>query len=145
MAPVFNIADNTASQAYGNSGADVLNASAVSGSVYLAGNGGNDILTGGDGNDLLVGGGGVDTFVYLNGHGTDTIADFEFGEQLLIQGNGFQAEQLNFVQSGNDTVISFEGAETAAFILTDVDVATFDNYSATTGEDGVVEVAPPVA
>ena len=92
------------------------------GSDKLYGRGGNDVLSGGNGNDLLygqggndrlIGGAGGDTFVFQNGFGQDTIADFNLsqsGERIAI---GAVSEITSFTdltnnhlsQSGNDTII----------------------------------------
>jgi Ca2+-binding RTX toxin-like protein len=53
----------------------------------LTGGSGDDRIEGGQGNDTLTGGGGADTFVVSNLTGTDTITDFQWGEdKLVIQG-----------------------------------------------------------
>ncbi|MBC6437903.1 MAG: hypothetical protein GDA52_07160 [Rhodobacteraceae bacterium] len=52
----------------GSSGRDVINDGA-----------GNDLLTGGLGDGTLSGGEGADTFVFRDGHGSDTIASFTRG------------------------------------------------------------------
>ncbi|SEL40905.1 Ca2+-binding protein, RTX toxin-related [Roseovarius azorensis] len=47
------------------------------GNDTLDGGSGFDTLDGGEGNDLLTGGFNADTFIFADGHGTDTITDFE--------------------------------------------------------------------
>lgn len=51
---------------FGNRGNDTLN-----------GGSGRDLLNGGGGDDRLTGGAGADTFVFAEGHGNDTIRDFD--------------------------------------------------------------------
>ena len=59
------IGGNGADHLSGNRGADVL-----------LGGTGRDVLNGNAGNDMMRGGAGLDTFVFDNGFGHDTIADF---------------------------------------------------------------------
>ncbi len=54
---------------FGGSGNDTIN-----------GGGGNDIIIGGAGDDDLTGGDGADTFTFWEGHGNDTVRDFNFAE-----------------------------------------------------------------
>ena len=58
---------------YGGAGADTIN-----------GGKGNDTLTGGKGNDSLKGGEGSDVFVYSDGDGNDTIADYAEEDTIKI-------------------------------------------------------------
>ena len=99
------------------------------GADRLYGDGGDDIIAGGAGNDIIVGGAGDDrlwgnglrgfdhlnetdndTFVYSPGGGSDTIEDFNNGEDLIDLTafdsiNGFS--DLSISQNQNDTVIDF--------------------------------------
>ncbi len=52
----------------------------------------NDILRGGTGDDTMTGGTGADTFVFVEGHGNDTITDFNKAEGDKIDLRCFQAE-----------------------------------------------------
>jgi len=68
----------------GNSGADKLTGSSGNdnlvggdGNDTLTGNSGADTLSGGHGNDQLKGGAGHDMFVFADGFGHDTVADFD--------------------------------------------------------------------
>ena len=76
----------------GGTGDDVIDASAVPPSgmrFILAGGTGNDRLQGSEGNDLMVGGPGVDEVRFSGTNGTDAIADFEPGADLIqISGYG---------------------------------------------------------
>lgn len=128
-------------QAIGNSGDDVLDATGSTSTVYLYGGDGNDTLIGGLANDHLFGGDGIDTFVQAADAGTDTIFDFAFGDILVFLGGGFDAAGFTVEQSGDNTVISFDGDDEAAFILHDVDAATFEDYTASVNDDGNLEIA----
>ena len=48
----------------------------------LNGGSGDDRLIGGAGDDRLIGGAGADVFVFADGHGTDTIVDFDTGDVI---------------------------------------------------------------
>ena len=63
------------------------------GANTLTGGNGDDRIEGGRGNDQLTGGAGADTFIVSDGTGTDTITDFQWGEdKLVIQ--GFSSSQV---------------------------------------------------
>jgi serralysin len=65
---------------------------------WIIGNAFNNEIVGGAGADLLSGGDGSDTFRFnANGNGIDTIADFELGDVLKIDGANFSTG----VTSGN--------------------------------------------
>lgn len=93
------------------------------GDDHIWGDHGDDILRGGLGNDILTGddnsgGHGADTFVLALGDGTDTITDFEVGEDLIGLADGLSLGQLTITQQGQNTLI--EAAEAALAILEDV-------------------------
>jgi hypothetical protein len=91
----------------GDAGDDLLNGG--KGNDIFFGGKGNDILKGGAGDDLLNGGKGRDTFVLTPGNGTDTIADFTIGQDLLGLAGGLKFEQLTITQGtgtqAGDTLI----------------------------------------
>ena len=60
---------------FGETGDDTMDGS--SGNDTLMGGAGFDKLTGNTGNDVLSGNFNADTFVFANGHGSDTITDFD--------------------------------------------------------------------
>ncbi|QFT92010.1 Bifunctional hemolysin/adenylate cyclase precursor [Roseovarius sp. THAF9] len=65
--------DNT--NFFGQLGNDLIEAGG--GDDRIGGNAGFDIIDGGAGNDLMFGDFNADTFVFQNGHGVDTIGDFD--------------------------------------------------------------------
>ncbi|MBE9185209.1 DUF4347 domain-containing protein [Microcoleus sp. LEGE 07076] len=98
----------------GNRGEDIL--LGEKGEDTLYGGQGNDILLGGQGNDFLSGGLGDDTlvgdvgndkFLLSTNSGTDTIADFEVGQDLLVLGSGLDFSQLAISQDSGATLIRF--------------------------------------
>ncbi|NJS13118.1 MAG: hypothetical protein HC789_23475, partial [Microcoleus sp. CSU_2_2] len=96
----------------GNSGGDVLyagrgadNLNGGDGNDSLYGGKGDDLLNGGLGNDTLTGGKGLDKFLLSTNSGTDTIADFEIGKDLLVLGNGLSFSQLAIAQDSGSTLI----------------------------------------
>lgn len=106
----------------------------LGGNDALYGQDGNDLLWGGDGDDLLRGGlgndtligddfpgVGRDTFVLAAGEGTDTILDFQVGNDFLDLAGGLTFGQLAIAQDGDNALISFQD-ETLA-ILTGVNAS----------------------
>ncbi len=92
---------------YGDSGADHIFGD--QGRDQLYGGLGDDKLHGGAGDDKFHGGAGADTFVYVTGDGHDRIVDFADGEDRIdLSGAGLTSfEDLNVMQKGTDTVITF--------------------------------------
>ncbi|MDX2212814.1 MAG: phytase [Oculatellaceae cyanobacterium bins.114] len=102
---------------YGGSNVDRI--SGGGGNDRLFGEGSNDILWGEVGDDLLRGGAGndtltgdtsasvngIDTFVLAPGEGTDTIRDFQIGEDRIGLAGGLTFAQLAIAQQGSRTVI----------------------------------------
>lgn len=102
----------------GSSGNDVL----------IAGSG-NDIVIGGSGNDILVGGAGNDIFFLGVGEGQDNILDFQVGSDLIALSGGLSFGQLNFIQSGSDTLISLTSSGEVLASLTGIDLNQINNSS----------------
>ncbi|MEL7522850.1 MAG: SGNH/GDSL hydrolase family protein, partial [Cyanobacteria bacterium J06553_1] len=107
----------------------VTNASSIVGTSAndsLVGDSGANIFNGLEGDDLLRGGGGKDTFILSLGKGTDTIADFSVGEDLLALSGGLSLDQLTIAQgtgqssddtlvfSGNEQLVSLTGVQSDA-------------------------------
>ncbi|NJR57516.1 MAG: hypothetical protein HC769_00835 [Cyanobacteria bacterium CRU_2_1] len=84
-----------ADQLMGNAGANSIN-----------GGSGDDLIDGGAGNDTLTGGAGVDRFILRSGQGSDTITDFQDGQDLLALGGGLTFEQLTLTQGSGQTLIT---------------------------------------
>jgi Ca2+-binding RTX toxin-like protein len=85
---------------------------------FLYGGDGADQLWGGTGNDVLYGEGDADRFIFTQGGGADTVADFQDGVDLLdlrvysiaTVGNTTVAAQ------GASTLITFTGGESALLV-----------------------------
>ena len=94
------------------------------GSDDLVGGAGNDVLIGGAGNDGLTGGVGDDLFVFDDGEGIDTIADFEAGagsddviDVTAVRNiDSFAELQAKFSDNGTDTTIQLD-AENSIVVL----------------------------
>ncbi|MGB7443870.1 MAG: calcium-binding protein [Coleofasciculaceae cyanobacterium] len=88
---------------------DILNA--LQGNDSLNGGAGDDILDGGAGFDELLGGAGADQFLLRLGQGTDTILDFEDGQDLLVLEAGLSFEQLTITDNnqGGTSISRFDG------------------------------------
>ena len=89
--------------------------SSVAEQDFLCGGDGDDWLIGGGGNDTLVGGNGSDRFILSSG-GTDIIADFENGKDLLGLGNSLSFEQLTITQNNNGALISAKNGQLLAIL-----------------------------
>ena len=103
---------------YGGRGNDtILN---LEGDDQLFGDRDNDILYTGVGLNTLTGGAGADLFVMgrqLNGGLTDIITDFRPGFDLIALTDDLEFEDLEFVQTGNDTtIIDSESGEELAIL-----------------------------
>jgi Ca2+-binding RTX toxin-like protein len=112
------------------------------GNDYLDGGQGDDVLTGGEGNDWLIGGkgndflhggSGRDVFALAKGAGTDTIADFEVGNDLLALSKGLSFDRLSILQGigdrADDTVISLKNGQEAIVFLTNIKANTITHSS----------------
>jgi Ca2+-binding RTX toxin-like protein len=119
----------------GSSGADRLyggnNNDRLSGGNdddQLYGDSGNDRLDGGTGTDLLTGGDGQDLFKFTTGTGSDTVADFVNGADLIdltanAAANSFADVQAGMAQVGTDVVITLVAD---VLTLAGVNVAAID-------------------
>ncbi|NEQ22084.1 MAG: DUF4347 domain-containing protein [Microcoleus sp. SIO2G3] len=90
------------------------------GDDFIWGDDGDDLIWGGLGNDTLVGdnfsgGNGSDTFVLAVGEGTDTISDFQLGEDFIGLTTGLAFDLLSITQNGSDTFIDYND-ETLALL-----------------------------
>ncbi len=103
------------------------------GANTLNGAGGDDTLAGGHGDDLLIGGTGADVFVFRDGTGQDTIADFhssaDWGaeaDQIDLTGltsiRDFDTLRAHLVAAGDDTLLHLGGNDHV--VLHDVDLHT---------------------
>ncbi len=103
---------------YGGQGDDILYGGQGNDTVY--GNDGNDFLAGDIGVDVLAGAGGSDSFALQAGKGTDYVADFTVGEDLLALTGGLQFGSISILQSGNDTVLRNNATSEDLMVLVNV-------------------------
>src|SRR5690606_12167939 len=109
----------------------------------LSGGSGDDRLDGGAGDDDLIGGGGDDTFVF---GGDDRVLDFRSGEDLLdvsalgVTGATF-ATAVTIVQSGDDALVSIDGAVLRLVGVDAAGLSILDFVLADGGNAGPVPVA----
>jgi CshA-type fibril repeat protein len=101
---------------FGNEGQDML--CGDEGNDTLRGGKDNDMLCGGDGDDWLMGEQGDDTIVSGLGNdligleldgATNMIADLQIGSDRLVLPDGVSFNDLTFSQSGNGTLITYQG------------------------------------
>ncbi|MEM9642911.1 MAG: Calx-beta domain-containing protein [Pseudomonadota bacterium] len=101
---------NAADILRGGNGADDLLGGR--GTDTVNGGKGKDIVNGGKGNDLLIGGKSADVFQFDKRAGSDTIADFELGKDIIQFTNGIdRLGQLDFDQRGSSTIVSVRDIE----------------------------------
>lgn len=104
---------------YGEGGDDTINGGdnfdgifGGDGNDVLSGGKGWDTIDGGAGDDELIGNGGNDRFVFEDGFGNDTIADFSMSTAELIDLSGItgitDVSDLTFVADGVSTIIRFD-------------------------------------
>jgi hypothetical protein len=98
----------------GLSGDDILRGG--NGDDILIGGRGDDTLRGGLGDDRLIGDQGGDIFVLAAGEGTDTIQDFQVGQDLIGLANGLTPGQLTFsgseILDDDEVLASLTGVDT---------------------------------
>ena len=127
--------DNGNDHLIGGDGDDILYGGA--GNDVLNGGAGDDKLYGGAGNDWLIGGEGEDIFIWTSGDkGTDVVADFKVGEDMLDlsallsganEGNLDEYLTLSFGPSTTIVVDSngaSNGGNTQTIVLEDVNLST---------------------
>lgn len=100
----------------------------------LFGMGGTDIIDGGAGNDILHGGSAADTFIFTTGTGSDTIADFQDGIDLIdITGikkiNDFAQIAEAMTQVGADVVIDLGGKDSLTVQNVTIDKLTAIDFA----------------
>ncbi|MEP0857507.1 Calx-beta domain-containing protein, partial [Trichocoleus sp. DQ-U1] len=124
---------------YGGTGSDRINGCGGNDTLYgeagsdqIWGDGGDDRLYGGLGNDILTGGLGRDIFAVSKGEGTDTIRDFQIGQDYIGLGGGLKLNQLSIIQQGSNTSIIDNSNNQTLAILAGVNAATFMSNAAST-------------
>ncbi len=92
----------------------------------LLGLGGKDRL------DTLYGGEDADIFVLKQGHGRDTIIDFEDGTDLIGLAGGLSFANLQIVSRGRNTLINFEEETLTTLKRIDFTLITSDDFTVVT-------------
>ncbi|NET03138.1 MAG: glycerophosphodiester phosphodiesterase [Symploca sp. SIO2B6] len=112
---------------YGGAGNDRIGGKAGNDQLFgeegndqIWGDDGDDIISGGLGDDTLTGdnfsgGSGSDTFVLAIGEGTDTIVDFQIGEDFIGLAGTLSFGQLSITGDNGNALIAFE-QETLAIV-----------------------------
>ncbi|NEQ51514.1 MAG: calcium-binding protein [Leptolyngbya sp. SIO3F4] len=100
---------------HGGSSNDVITGG--DGNDVLNGGSGDDLIDGGLGSDALFGGAGSDSFIITPNSGVDAIFDFEVGSDRLVFEEGLSLGQVNFVQSGNNTLVIAESGTPLAGLV----------------------------
>lgn len=95
----------------------------------LIGGNGIDFLSGGFGDDLLNGGGGCDIFSLRLRGGSDTIQDFNPGDDLMFLVGRLSFDQLDIRQQGQNTVITIADTGQSLAILEDVQASSIGSSS----------------
>ena len=75
------------------------------GDDFLRGSDGDDLLAGDRGNDVLQGNSGADSFLLVEGFGSDTVLDFEDGRDRFLLAGPLTFADLTFQTQGNSTEI----------------------------------------
>ena len=123
----------------GDQGDDILYGDA--GDDKIKGGDGDDIIIGGAGDDELSGGKGNDTFLFnLNEDiGSDIVKDFKLGDELRFEGPEFTHDDVEIVQDGKDTIITFDGSD-VEITLNKVDADHLTSYSVTEDPSGDIVI-----
>jgi Calx-beta domain/RTX calcium-binding nonapeptide repeat (4 copies) len=103
---------------FGGQGDDILYGGQGDDTIF--GNDGNDFLAGDIGVDVLAGAGGSDRFAIQAAKGTDFVADFIVGEDLLSLTGGLQFGDVSILQSGGDTRIRLNSSGDDLLVLVGV-------------------------
>ena len=107
---------------FGGDGNDTIDGGA--GNDSMDGGAGNDTIWGDAGDDRMTGGDGADIFVFNDGHGNDTITDFDVDQDVLeFSRFGIDSvEELSITQSGENVVIDLTGHDGGQITLIGVSV-----------------------
>ncbi len=96
------------------------------GTDFLTGGSDDDLLDGGIGDDQLVGGEGADKFVLRPGDGTDTIFDYQDGQDSFGLADGLTFDELVITQSLGQTSIEILDTSEVLALLPGVQATVID-------------------
>ncbi|HAX78901.1 MAG TPA: hypothetical protein DCY88_24500, partial [Cyanobacteria bacterium UBA11372] len=110
-----------------NQGFDLLSGDIGNDTLYggrdndsLIGGSGNDFLSGDLGNDTLIGGTESDRFALAPTFGTDTILDFQDGQDFIALGGGLNFNSLSITQGGTGALITIASSGELLAVLNGV-------------------------
>lgn len=133
---------------FGGNGEDVANGGDGADTLYgengkdaLYGGAGADTLIGGNGDDSLWGGAGADTFVFSTNSATDTIMDFNPGEDVILTGGGgtaFSFRNLDYNRDGVVDAVQIDGPGVGHVILNGWSVSALQAGGYLSASGGVI-------
>jgi len=100
------------------------------GNDWLEGGDGDDVLNGGIGIDYLQGDAGTDTFSFQIGDGTDTVADFEDGIDLIeMAGLTFAGLTLTNDSARGEVYVGYGTSDQITIKINDVNLIDQNDFS----------------
>ncbi|MHA1598465.1 MAG: FecR domain-containing protein [Alphaproteobacteria bacterium] len=129
---------------FGGKGEDTLEGGAGDDVLYggtgedtLEGGAGDDVLFGDKGDDQLIGGAGADTFVFGDNAGDDIVLDYQKGEALRFEGDGYTEQSISVTNNGDHAVITF-GGQSVEVTVNNTDMGDMSYSVTTTPDDAIV-------
>jgi Ca2+-binding RTX toxin-like protein len=107
----------------------------------IKGRAGDDTIDGGEGKDIINGNGGSDVFVLREGHGRDTINDYNDSDDSFSLAKGLSFNQLSFSSSGSGTLIKYGGEALAKVNNTNPNQFTAEDFGASSSSSSSLSLS----